>query len=1063
MKKKLQAFASLVLAIVYVVTSISPIQLRAAEKLSDLQIDFSEVADAELFSTTYGGWGISEGVYKANTEWANTYLTDAISLATDKEISFDFCLVDDNDENHQFNIGLVNVSDGAFSGGVSTHFYYSSQYAVELVTLNGTYGNTYDGWIADTVVDYFDGQNHTMAISIVDKTASFKIDGNEVLKSAEVGLDAIYLVFQSTSTEYAIDNILIESEAPEYRNLEVDFDVNEDGNVFATTYGGWSISEGVYKANTAWATTYLNGLIPLDDDKEISFDFCLVDDNDENHQFNVGLVNKEGASFSGGISTHFYYSSQYAVELVTLNSVFGNTYDGWIADTVVDCFDGQTHTMTIKIENKMATIQIDGTNILTNQEVGLDSVYLIFQATNTAYTVDNIKIKTPDDVPTYQDLDIDFEDATGGDVFTSSYLGWNVANGVYQANGEFANTYLKTAIPFDTDKVISFDFTLKNDGATDHQFNVGLVNIEGTTVSGGVTAHFYFSNQWGMEMGTLNTEFASPTGGTWIADTINNYFDGQKHNMIIAVAEKTATFKVDGKEIFASAAVGLDSAHLMLQATNTAYTIDNLKVKTVSGEPELPTVIPYQEVNLDFEELEDGKTFSTTYAGWTVTGGVYKPNAAWANTYPSFKIPLNEDKQISFDFCMNNKGDKNHQFNFGFVDIQGDKYVTDVAAHFYNSSQWNMELFTLNQDMGNPIGEGWIADCTDNYNDGQKHNMLIAVRDGKASFYIDGKMIFKQIPLKTSESYFIMQYTSMESYIDNFKISNTLTVNPDKDEAKVPTQTDTQGKKEPYAYREMTLNFFDKKDGDAFATLYEGWEVVKGVYKAKTAWASTYLNCKIPLNSEKEITFDFCMKNNGDKNHQFNIGFVDIQGDKATAGLVGHFYQHAQYGELFTLNRDFGNPIGEGWIADCMTDFNDGKVHSMMIRVKDAEVAFYIDGNVIFEKIELDMKSAYFIMQFTSVDSYIDNFRISSKLTYIPDYPVNTPDPTGDVTTKARTMNTELVTPNGKIVQRTDAKAEGLSPIMLVAIIVGSVVGVATVAGGVIMFVKKRRLGTKHE
>ncbi len=541
---------------------------------------------------------------------------------------------------------------------------------------------------------------------------------------------------------------------------------------------------------------------------------------------------------------------------------------------------------------------------------------------------------------------------------------------------------------------------------------------------------------------------------------------------------------IDGQSMitvgeFSGANIGKDEVSIMMVSSLAGAKVDDIVVKDYvpttpdpgpgtnpdpgpGTNPDPGSQTPtYKELNLDFVEAEDGDNFATTWQGWSATDGVYKPNAEWANTYTSFKVPLNEDKEISFDFCMKNNGDKSHQFNFGFVDVQGTQFVTDVAAHFYYSSQWNMELFTLNQDMSNPIGEGWIADYTEDYNDGKIHRMLIVVKNQKASFYIDGELVFKQIPLKTTENYFIMQYTDTQSYIDNFKLSDTLSVNPDKGVVQAPTQTSptTTPTTKPYVYKEMNLKFDSVKDEEAFASTYDGWSVSKGVYQANAAWANTYVNCELPLNEDKEISFDFCMKNDGDKNHQFNIGFVWMNGAEVKTGLAGHFYQHAQYGELFSLNRDFGNPIGEGWIADNTDNYNDGEVHTMMIRVQDGNATFYIDGNLIFENVPINMKSAYFIMQYTDTESYIDNFRVSDELTFIPDYPVSTPDPTGDETVKNSMKETELVAAKGEVVREPIEQKGGLSPILLVAIIGGSVIMVGAVAGGAIVVAKKKRLG----
>ena len=397
MKKTRKSVIALAMAIVCCIVSISPIQTKA-KTVTETSIDFSTESDAALFSTTYGGWSISDGVYKANTGWANAYLTEVISMTTDKTISFDFCLQNDADTNHQFNVGLVNVSGTTISGGVSAHFYYSSQWSIEMGTLNSEFGSPTRGtWYADTTMNYFDGNTHTMTIRIEDKSASFQIDESEVFTSVELELDSIYLVFQATSTEYFIDNLVIstlekEEVVKNYNGATVDFEEAQDGNIFGSTYGGWSVADGVYKADSAWANGYLNYLIPFTDDNQISFDFCLQSEEDTSHQFNVGLVNVSGETISGGITAHFYHNTDYG-KMVTLNGAFGNTYEDWRADKTTNYFDGLTHTMIITIEAGYASYQIDGEEVFTNVEIGLDSGYLMFQSTSTEYTVDNLAVK----------------------------------------------------------------------------------------------------------------------------------------------------------------------------------------------------------------------------------------------------------------------------------------------------------------------------------------------------------------------------------------------------------------------------------------------------------------------------------------------------------------------------------------------------------------------------------------------------------------------------------------------------------------------------------------------
>ena len=212
MKKTLRKVFSLALALMCCIATVSPISAKA-EYITEKSADFSAATDDALFSTTYGGWSSADGVYKANMAWANAYLTEPIYLATNKVISFDFCLQNDQDTDHQFNVGLVGVSGSTISGGVTAHFYYSSQWSTEMATLNSEFGSATGGtWYADTTTNYFDGQKHTMTVMISDNTASFQIDGNDVFTSVSVGLEQAHLIFQATSTEYYVDNIKIETE-----------------------------------------------------------------------------------------------------------------------------------------------------------------------------------------------------------------------------------------------------------------------------------------------------------------------------------------------------------------------------------------------------------------------------------------------------------------------------------------------------------------------------------------------------------------------------------------------------------------------------------------------------------------------------------------------------------------------------------------------------------------------------------------------------------------------------------------------------------------------------------
>ncbi len=521
--------------------------------------------------------------------------------------------------------------------------------------------------------------------------------------------------------------IAIPVSASTFEDKSFTFSDSSEEDAFGCTYLGWSVSEGVYRANGAWANTYMNEMIPFDADKEISFDFILANDEATDHQFNVGLVKIDGTTVSDGLTAHFRYYSEAVGNAVTLNGDFGNVNNLWKEDKVTDYFDGQSHTMTITVTDKKAVFAIDG-NAFESQALGLDSAYLIFQATSTEYYIDNLKIisLTNDTTEVSERILIDFGNTTDGDEFACTYAGWNVADGVYHANSTWANTYLKNAISFETDKKISFDFTLANDGATDHQFNVGLVKIDGTTVSDGLTAHFrYYSEAVGNAV-TLNGDFGN-VSNLWKEDKVTDYFDGQSHTMTITVTDKTAVFAIDGNT-FEDQALGLDSAYLIFQATSTEYSIDNLKIvkNGISDD--------YSE---DFDDLSafDKVQYAT---GVSCTDNQFV-GTGWSGL--NYKLPV-ENYRLDMSIKLNaepSSANENRLY-FSVPNITSPDGSGGYLLHFYNNSTY---LFDNSITRSGWYDSNAIISKFTNpanfQNDGSTHTLTIVVLDNQMFMLIDGK------------------------------------------------------------------------------------------------------------------------------------------------------------------------------------------------------------------------------------------------------------------------------------------------------------------------------------
>ena len=652
----------------------APATETAAAESTSISLDFTDTMDGAAFKAPANnyGWKVTKGTLTPDNSLATTaqvgYLEQAIALNENKYISLDFyasaCPMD---------IMLLPYADtvNPWATGVGVHCMAGGYLRLD------TYIDANTGWLADYtgIANGVDGYAHKLEITSDGTNLTFKVDGVDAFTSATVAIpaDSAQLVLRAPEGSY-IDNLYIADSKPTETEtvVDVDFTDKTDLNDFTTmALNGWTGGNGKYHPVDAGAmynasATKYNTAIDLTGTKYISFDFYSTAAT-----FDVGLLDTAAGNIWGNaLFIHMPFSDGATIGINSyVDCTSGEYYDGM----AINCIDGKAHTLEMFVDNGKISYALDGNALVGNGGTAQfnapsDTAYLVFRAVGTESYIDNLYIA--DSAPT--DIDYDFDSLKDAANFTAwNSAGWNVVDGSFTANVNWASTQMKMPLDFTKNQEITFDVYLTSSDS-DKQFNVGFFSEENLATASEVNSGKTYS------LGATLFLGSSFTRNHWIADVGATLYNDTWHSVKITVADSKLAIAVDGVAYDTlTTDIPADTAYLLLQSTNTANLLDNFKVTveeetTPPVEPpvEPPVIEVFEDVALDFEETTDGEVF-VAYggsAGWTVADGVFKPNANWATVNTGKLLDLTKDQQITFDVYLSSAevSDANRQFNIGF-------------------------------------------------------------------------------------------------------------------------------------------------------------------------------------------------------------------------------------------------------------------------------------------------------------------------------------------------------------------------------------------------------------
>lgn len=1013
------ATACLVGGVAFSLPTPSAVSVRA-ENPSDLALDFSESAHSGEFTPAQNhyGWKTENGKLVPDTSVAQTaqlsYTTKSVALNEQKYISLDFYTAGQN-----FDVALIPSAcvpnDLWTKTAIALHACVSAN--TNVLQLNTYLDVPSETWLADAVVNCFDGNAHKLEIFSDGSYLTFKLDGTQIYADKTVAIPAneVNIAIRANKGAY-VDNLYIADSAPtvtENGTKNFDFTYASDaGNFTALALDGFVQKDGkFYPAQAGTLDSYqvsavqYNQPISLTGTKYISLDFKATA-----NQFDVGLlgtseVNMWGKSLTAHVPDHS------GVFSVTNNIDVGD----WLGGMTATLTDGNVHTLEIFVANGKVSYKLDGiTPVLdtakTEFDIPAEEVYLVIRSAGIESFIDNLYIG--DSKPTSSSVNWEFDKVSDGNNFAiyGESAGWSMANGVYKPNASWASVNTLEKIDFTTDKEISFDVYLP-EGSAEKQFNVGLFADTQTATEKDTGVSFSFGpTVW------INSNF-SRNGETWVSECVADYYTGGVYQVKLQIENKNITLVVNGQELVFLTngaefvpAVNADETYLLLQATSVDTYIDNLRIGEITENT--PTVTPnpddstsgdtsdsgsdsgsdsssdsssdntgdtedktYQGyTSLDFSDATHGDIFSAFgCGGWSVSEGKYVANELWGSVQSVKKFDLTKNQQISFDVYLSS-ADEAKQFNIGFIENPDQSVAGAGTGVCYSLGTTLMHSSTL--------GRTWVADKACSLYTDTLHSVKIKVKNGVLSITIVGMFneeLKARIP--ANEAYLLMQSTSLSTYIDNFVIGDITEDTPI-----------VQPEPKPETIKELTLNFEEESSLDEVEILHkEGWTIVDGrlhpVQEGVMYDASAFkLSMPFSLKETKYISFDFYSTAK-----TFDVGFLRSSASNMwdTQSLFIHLpYMDGTVGVNSYIDCTSGTYFGG--VAQNMMD---GKAHNMKIVLSDGKIRYWVDNQplafmkdgVAVEAFDAPSDYAYLTFRAVGQASFIDNLIISnSDIEYVP-------------------------------------------------------------------------------
>lgn len=581
------------------------------DELLDIRIDFSDNSDVVDFKGIYLNWGLDSttGSYKG-TNWSSCYYTNPLMIVKENVktvVSFDFKATE------LINIGIVDDPSAEGKSLVAKVGNATENRYLKVDDKASSVQNTY---MTDATKAYADDEWHNFKAEFKNGKAYLYIDNVAFYQGHSVATTPMYLFLQGGNGNAYIDNLSMKEnefilDVPFEEN---DYQTTSDADFFLKPFGGhWVISDGTdgkgvdgtFHPSNSWNCTAYNQVLDMTQSMRISFDFCLskpeTDVYDNTLQFAVAFATiPESGLPSEALTAYFYNSQQWSTYMTSLNTAWGSPAGGrWIADKVINYFDGIEHTMTITVKDEYVTYAVDGVALFEPTPILSETASFIVYSTDTRHYIDNLEIIKLVDYS----KDIDFSSTAHADEFMGGYGNLQVAGGVFKPDRTYATTYMKDAVTLTGSNTIEVDFCVSD------LWNVGLVEwVDGGTTGKGLVL-FVSNNQVILRDGSTGND-------TWIKSQALNYIDSKPHTLSITIKNGNVSFAIDGKMLFEEQSISVDFAHFWTQVaggydpTVPVNYIDNLQV--------LKTIDVTDRV---LEEIEVGE--KEVLLGYKVVGGRY--------------------------------------------------------------------------------------------------------------------------------------------------------------------------------------------------------------------------------------------------------------------------------------------------------------------------------------------------------------------------------------------------------------------------------------------------------
>ncbi len=375
-----------------------------------------------------------------------------------------------------------------------------------------------------------------------------------------------------------------------------------------------------------------------------------------------------------------------------------------------------------------------------------------------------------------------------------------------------------------------------------------------------------------------------------------------------------------------------------------------------------------ESTTVDFTTDDGGVFTAHSNGGWTATDGKYMPAAASAITKTAKGLDLTGTIYVSFDFYATGT-----PFDFVLLPDIDSGWSGGLGFHLYP------DVITVNNNLDR---NGWIGDCTAYPNalmDGKAHNVKMKIANGKASFYVDGETTpvsfnggaFTEIELSSAaigtslgnSAQIIFRAADTESYIDNFKVSTS------DIEYVAPEQSDN-------SYTELSLSFSDSMDPTYFSSVGNGFRVDGGKYYPSQKNGTVYLNQAISTTGTTYIAFEYYAAQNA----RFTVAYLSDQ----TGAGNGLGFHNALVSETANLVLTEGLAL-ENYTAQQPFAWDDGKVHSIKLKVSEGKISYYADGELVDFGGDLGTEltipfdeEGYLFFTASSTMAWIDNLVVSA-------------------------------------------------------------------------------------